>query len=58
MGSTRIPSDWKGFLRVDGNKEELFKLLAERVCIDLGCLLALSILIVVIDRQDMFTRIH
>ena len=22
-----IPSDWKGFLRVDGNKDELFKLL-------------------------------
>ena len=26
-----IPSDWKGFLRVDGNKDELFKLLAEKV---------------------------
>ena len=25
--STRIPSDWKGFLRVDDNKDELFKLL-------------------------------
>ena len=37
MGSKRIPSDWKGFLRVDGNKEELFKLLADKVCIDLGC---------------------
>lgn len=36
MGSTRIPSDWKGFLRVDGNKEELFKLFADKVCIDLG----------------------
>ena len=44
MGSTRISSDWKGFLRVDGNKEELFKLLADKVCIDLGCLPALSIL--------------
>ena len=37
MGSTRIPSDWKGFLRVDGNKEELLKLLADKVCTDLGC---------------------
>ena len=37
MGSTRIPSDWKGCLRVDGNKEELFKLLADKLCIDLGC---------------------
>ena len=58
MGSTRIPIDWKGFLRVDGNKEELFKLLADKVCIDLGCLPALSILIIAIDQQDMFTRIH
>ena len=57
IGSTRIPSDWKGFLRVDGNKEELFKLLADKVCIDLGCWPALSILIA-IDQQDMFTRIH
>ena len=54
MGSTRIPSNWKGFLRVDGNKEELFKLLADKVCIDLGCLPALSILIIAIDQQDMF----
>ena len=37
MESTRIPSDWKGFLRVDGNKEEFFKLLADKVCIHLGC---------------------
>ena len=29
--STRIPSDWKGFLRVGGNKDELFKLLATKV---------------------------
>ena len=29
--STRIPSDWKGFLRVDQNKDELFKLLANKV---------------------------
>ena len=29
--STRIPRDWKGFLRVDANKEELFKLLATKV---------------------------
>ena len=47
MGSTRIPSDWKGFLRVDGSKEELFKLLADKACIDLRCLpvivLALSV---------------
>lgn len=58
MGSTRFPSDWKGFPRVDGNKEELFKLLADKVCIDLGCLPALSILIIAIDQKDMFTRIH
>ena len=58
MGSTRIPSDWKGFLRVDGNKEELFRLFADKICIDLGCLPALSILIIAIDQQDMFTKIH
>ena len=29
--STRIPSDWKGFLRVDDNKDELFKLLVTKV---------------------------
>ncbi|KAK3737069.1 hypothetical protein QZH41_013876, partial [Actinostola sp. cb2023] len=29
--STRIPSDWKGFLRVDENKKELFLLLANYV---------------------------
>ena len=29
--STQIPSDWKEFLRVDLNKEELFKLLANKV---------------------------
>ena len=29
--STRIPSDWKGFLRVDENKNELFLLLANYV---------------------------
>eukprot|EP00794_Sanderia_malayensis_P001481 gene1481-1638_t len=29
--STRIPSDWKGFLRVSNNKDELFKLLATKV---------------------------
>ena len=29
--STRIPSDWKGFLRVVENKDELFKLLATKV---------------------------
>ena len=32
MASTRIPADWKGFLRVDDNKDELFKLLANKVC--------------------------
>lgn len=31
VDSTRIPRDWKGFLRVDENKEELFKLLATKV---------------------------
>ena len=31
MLSTRIPSDWKRFLRVDDNKDELFKLLATKV---------------------------
>ena len=30
--SARIPSDWKGFFREDRNKEELFKLLANKVC--------------------------
>jgi len=30
-GSTRIPSDWKGFLRVDGNKQELFQYLSSKV---------------------------
>ena len=32
LASTRIPADWKGFLRVDDNKDELFKLLANKVC--------------------------
>ena len=32
LGCTRIPNDWKGFLRVDENKKELFKLLATKVC--------------------------
>ena len=32
LASTRIPVDWKGFLRVDDNKNELFKLLANKVC--------------------------
>ena len=27
----RIPSNWQGFLRVDGNKEELFDLLAQKI---------------------------
>ena len=58
MGSPRIRSDWKGFLRVGGNKEELFKLLADKVCIDFGCLPALSILTISIVQQDMFTRKH
>lgn len=31
LASTRIPADWKGFLRVDDNKDELFKLLASKV---------------------------
>lgn len=31
LPSTLIPSDWKGFLRVDDNKDELFKLLASKV---------------------------
>lgn len=31
LASTRIPADWKGFLRVDDNKDELFKLLANKV---------------------------
>lgn len=31
MGLIRILSDWKGFLRVDGNKEELFKLFVNKV---------------------------
>ena len=30
----------------------------KKVCIDLGCLPALSILIIAIDQQDMFSRIH
>ncbi|KXJ12057.1 hypothetical protein AC249_AIPGENE28763 [Exaiptasia diaphana] len=29
--STKIPSDWKGFFRVDNNKDELFKLLCTKV---------------------------
>ena len=32
LPSTRIPADWKGFLRVDDNKDELFKLIANKVC--------------------------
>ena len=31
LRSTKIPKDWKGFLRVDENKDELFKLLANKV---------------------------
>ena len=31
LALTRIPSDWKGFLRVDGNKDVLLKLLAQKV---------------------------
>ena len=31
LPATRIPSDWKGFLRVDKNKNELFQFLAEQV---------------------------
>ena len=31
LPSTRIPKDWKSFLRVDENKDELFKLLANKV---------------------------
>ena len=30
-GSTKNPGNCKGFLRVDGNKEELFNLLAGKV---------------------------
>lgn len=30
LPSTRIPSNWQSFLRVDGNKEELFRFLAEQ----------------------------
>lgn len=32
LPSTRIPKDWKGFLRVDENKDEFFKFLAMKVC--------------------------
>ena len=32
LASTGIPADWKGFLRVDENRDELFKLLANKVC--------------------------
>lgn len=31
LPSTRIPTDWKGFLRVDENKTELFSFLAKKV---------------------------
>ena len=31
---TRIPTDWKRFLRVDGNKSELFSFLAKKVTIE------------------------
>ena len=31
LPSTRIPADWKGFLRVENNKDELFKLIANKV---------------------------
>ena len=31
LESTRIPKDWKGFLRVNENKDELFKLVANKV---------------------------
>ena len=31
LPKTRIPSDWKGFMRVDDNKDGLFKLLANMV---------------------------
>lgn len=31
LPSTLIPSDWKGFLRVDENKDELFKFLSSKV---------------------------
>lgn len=33
LPKTQILSDWKGFLRVDDNKDELFKLLANMVII-------------------------
>ena len=44
--STRIHPDWKGFLRIDNNKDELYKLLAtmckhikprSKPCYSLGC---------------------
>ena len=31
LGSTRIPSDWKSFLRVDANRDELFRFIASKV---------------------------
>ncbi|KAL8619820.1 hypothetical protein ACOMHN_025906 [Nucella lapillus] len=31
MPSARIPGNWKGFLRVSENKEELFNLLAQKI---------------------------
>ena len=31
LGSTRIPSDWKSFLRGDVNKDELFRFIASKV---------------------------
>ena len=34
LPSTRIPTDWEGFLRVDGNKSKLFSFLAKKVIID------------------------
>ena len=31
QGSTKVPSNWSGFLRVDGNKTDLFALIAQSV---------------------------
>ncbi|KAK3746528.1 hypothetical protein QZH41_007370 [Actinostola sp. cb2023] len=64
--STRIPSDWKGFLRVDENKKELFLLLANYVvamaipdAIDDTCLAVIERFIILLyDRTSNLTEVN
>lgn len=65
LGTTKIPNDWQSFLRVDDNKDELFKFLANKVLhvcnvkgLRGGSLLCLLDIFIISSEEQIFASLY